>query len=457
MATGTLLVVLSALGATDVELIQFSATWCGPCRAMQPVVDRLRAEGHQVRHIDIDQHPEMASQFRVRGVPCFVLMQGGRELNRVVGATSYEKLSGMLVRTRNSPPPPNAVIRGQSERAGSGKRFSLPGIARNKNRPPKTASISLPSRSVSASPNAIALAATVRLKVEDNAGSSYGTGTIIDVHENEALILTCGHVFRSSQGKGRIQVDLFHPGRRGQLEGTLVGFDLDRDVALVSFQPGVTVQPVRVASSEPVLHAGQKVLSIGCDRGGEPREQVSEITAVNRYLGPPNITVRGQPVDGRSGGGLFNSQGVLIGVCNAADPKDDEGLYAAVASVQAELDRAGLTHVYRHNDTLDQPQDQDIDSIELASQQEATGNGNVADGTQALNFEGDMEVVCIVRSKSDGNRPSKIIRFDRPPQDLLALLHRESNADLDSNPRTARAGDAPATGSTPPMVRGQNR
>ena len=59
----------------------------------------------------------------------------------------------------------------------------------------------------------LALQATVRVRVTDPDGTSKGTGTIIDLHGDEALILTCGHIFRASQGSGQIEVDLFAPGQ----------------------------------------------------------------------------------------------------------------------------------------------------------------------------------------------------------------------------------------------------
>ena len=59
---------------------------------------------------------------------------------------------------------------------------------------------------------------------------------------------------------------------------------------------------------------------------------------MNKFQGAPNLTVAGQPVQGRSGGGLFSSEGYVIGVCNARDPQEQQGLFAAPA---ADLCRIG--------------------------------------------------------------------------------------------------------------------
>ena len=77
------------------------------------------------------------------------------------------------------------------------------------------------------------------------------------------------------------------------------------------------------------------------------------MTARDKYLGPPNIEVGGLPVQGRSGGGLFSNEGLVIGVCNAADPEDNEGLYAALPSIHQQLDDAGLSFVYAGQPPLD--------------------------------------------------------------------------------------------------------
>jgi hypothetical protein len=93
------------------------------------------------------------------------------------------------------------------------------------------------------------------------------------------------------------------------------------------------------------------VISIGCNRGADPTVQTSRVTDTDKVRNPPTTQVAGQPVVGRSGGGLFNTEGQVIGVCYAADPQDNEGLYAALSSVHAELDRRGLDFVYRQRPT----------------------------------------------------------------------------------------------------------
>src|SRR5262249_5002871 len=78
----------------------------------------------------------------------------------------------------------------------------------------------------------------------------------------------------------------------------------------------------------------------------EPSVRMTHITAVNKYKGKPNFTAAGLPVDGRSGGGLFTAEGYLIGICNAADPADNEGLYAGLASIHWQLDQIGQSEIY---------------------------------------------------------------------------------------------------------------
>jgi hypothetical protein len=267
---------------------------------------------------------------------------------------------------------------------------------------------------------------------------------LIDQHGAEALIITCGHIFRTSAGKGRIRVDLFGGPATRTVEGQLISYDLERDIGLVSITPGVAIQPVRVAPAGHRLDRGAGVFSVGCDKGGEPRVQDSRITAIDKYLGPPNIETSGQPVDGRSGGGLYSGDGYLIGVCNAADPADNEGIFASLPTIHWELDRVGQRRIYEAETpppmlaanaaprTIVEPPITRSDDRSPAARvpdlalQLAGANGTVIPALSAA--EEDTEVICIVRSGSGSQRNEQLFVLDRPSRDLLDRLAHESRS-----------------------------
>ncbi len=291
-----------------------------------------------------------------------------------------------------------------------------------------------------------ALAATVRLTIIDELGRSFGTGTIVDVHKHEALVLTCGHIFRDSDGKGRILCDSFSPGAARGIEGKLISYDIRRDIGLVSFHPNVSVQPVRVGGTAKRPSEHDAVYAIGCNRGEEPTVIQDKIISVNRYHGPPNLVVGGRPVDGRSGGGLFNRDGELIGVCNAADPELDEGLYAALANVHAELDAVGLGFIYRAAPSSamasvlpggpDQPA---LPTPPRGSRPDELGSPIPVQSSQydAAGATQPTVLIANIRSPNDSSGQTKLI-IERPSKDLIDQLMREANRQNHPNNGTGR-------------------
>lgn len=77
-------------------LLDFTASWCGPCQQMKPVVERVKARGFDVRVVDVDARKDLKAQYAVGPIPCFVALEGGREVDRQVGATSEARLVAML-------------------------------------------------------------------------------------------------------------------------------------------------------------------------------------------------------------------------------------------------------------------------------------------------------------------------------------------------------------------------
>ena len=77
-------------------LIDFWATWCGPCMRQGPVVEERAEEGYAVGKVDVDQNMALAQQFRVVSIPTLILFKDGTEVKRFVGLTSKEELKSAL-------------------------------------------------------------------------------------------------------------------------------------------------------------------------------------------------------------------------------------------------------------------------------------------------------------------------------------------------------------------------
>ncbi|MDY0166024.1 MAG: thioredoxin domain-containing protein [Thermoguttaceae bacterium] len=360
------LVSLTLLGTGETVLLDFYADWCGPCRAMHPTVQALGAKGYPVRKVNVDREPDLAKRHGVTALPTFVMLANGKEVARTVGGASFAQLEQMcqIAARQDGPPRPGAAVAADRPRRGpagatEGQSASSDVIPTAAILPARESEPAVGSRLAPDDPDQLAphwsprriaeeqlIAATVRLRIQDPKGHSSGTGTLIDARGGEALVLTCGHIFRDSQGQGRIEVDLFGPQASERIPGRLVAFDLKTDVGLVAIRVPGPVVTARVAESGYQLSEGQSVISVGCDNGADPTARHSRVNSLNKFLGPANIQVAGQPVEGRSGGGLFSPEGFVIGVCNAADPQDREGLFAAAECIHAILDSAGLSYVY---------------------------------------------------------------------------------------------------------------
>jgi thioredoxin 1 len=80
-------------------LVDFWASWCPPCKMMQPVVDRLHQEftgTAEIVSINIDQNPQIAAEYNISGVPTFVSFRNGQEVARKTGALTENQLRKMI-------------------------------------------------------------------------------------------------------------------------------------------------------------------------------------------------------------------------------------------------------------------------------------------------------------------------------------------------------------------------
>ena len=79
-------------------LLDFWASWCGPCRMVSPIVDEIAAERGDIKvgKVNVDEQPELAAQFGVMSIPTLVVMKNGKIVNQVTGARPKAQILAML-------------------------------------------------------------------------------------------------------------------------------------------------------------------------------------------------------------------------------------------------------------------------------------------------------------------------------------------------------------------------
>ena len=77
-------------------LVDFWATWCGPCKRQAPIVEALADKGYTVGKVDVDQEPGLAQQFQIMSIPTLVVFKNGKEVERLIGLHSEEQIKAVL-------------------------------------------------------------------------------------------------------------------------------------------------------------------------------------------------------------------------------------------------------------------------------------------------------------------------------------------------------------------------
>lgn len=297
-----LLVVLwSGVASADATLLDFSAAWCGPCKAMVPVVDQLDREGIAVTRIDIDRDRETAARFGVQVVPTFIIVERGKEVDRITGATTVEKLRAKLTRA----PAIKSEAKDQSRPAW---RYGRPEGHR---------------------------AAIVRIYCSDSARvRSIGSGTLVN-WRGRVLVLTARHVIQDAK---KIIVWLH---TRKEHAARVLKVDAKWDCAVLELEGKVEgVTPVELEYGEAAMQKEGNALE-SCGYG--PDGKLACCTG--RFSGYRRSTAAGTDTDdwmalsgyvraGDSGGPIFNERGRLVGVVWGGE-RDGDRISNGIVAVQA--------------------------------------------------------------------------------------------------------------------------
>ena len=369
---------------TEIVLLDFTAGYCQPCQQMLPILQRMERDGFPIEPIDISKKPELVKRFAVDRIPTFILLVEGKEVDRFVGLTSEAELrremnnaarelaearraatvpndaqSGRVLPTANNSESQSPAKPTQAESSPRRVRDVI-GCFQSRNGWPTGLQDTNPTlRAQSPEPDRSQLtglaapsAATVRIHVtgvstkDGREIRDVGTGTVVYSSQTEAVVLTCAHLFLNvAIDSSEVKVDVFIDGTVTSYEARIIGGDHDSDLAFLRIPTPDRLPSIALARREPEVKRNQILVSYGCNEGANPSRLDMQLVDINRYNGPGNLVCTTDPESGRSGGGLFNANGELVGVCSCADRDQNEGLYMAYAPILSLLERLKLNSI----------------------------------------------------------------------------------------------------------------
>ena len=392
------------------QLYFFTNAACGPCRLVEPELEKLYRAGYPVMKIDTHRHPEWTRRFQIRKTPTVVLVANQKVVAQHSGFVDAATMQGWFRQLDSA----KKATKAQPRETNKERTPSLPSTCHQGTcRPTSTG-------------EQLAMQATVRLKVDDDEGSSYATGTVIHYQAGDALVLTCGHVFRDSGGRGVISAEYGFDGDvRKVSSGELIFYDADaRDVALVAIRTDRVIEPVAVAPVSYRIEKTDEIFSIGCDNGATPTIRHSLIKNQAKYDGVEKYEIYGRPVSGRSGGGLFTPDGKLVGVCNAAVVDVDEGVYAALDTIHWQFEKKNLAHLFNHPFEANPTQS----FAEARSRQSQPRDFSDVPARPARQFDSDRGVFTLASDNGRSRRNHPPSQFNTEQELIVVLRSRNGNS-----------------------------
>ncbi|MBS3159598.1 thioredoxin [Candidatus Woesearchaeota archaeon] len=88
------------INSDKIVVVKYTATWCTPCKALNPIFKELYKEINNVKfaEIDIDMEEKLAQKYMVRAVPCIIIFKDGKEVNRIIGYQNKEYLKKEILK-----------------------------------------------------------------------------------------------------------------------------------------------------------------------------------------------------------------------------------------------------------------------------------------------------------------------------------------------------------------------
>lgn len=265
------------------KVLAFTSDWCKPCQQMYPIIKAAQDKGADIRSVDTDREPELARRYDVKGIPCFVAVDGeGRELARRVGIITVEELQHLID-------------------GADGRKYQVTPM--DQHAPWSDERV-------------------VKIRNHDEGGAfGWLSGAVVSLHGEALYVITCAHGLK---GPGDPVVVLTSDGRT-TIIGDVVETDAAFDCGLIRLRGAARSKFFTVAAAEPVK--GDRLYLAGFPNAKNWRGRWSQLVDFQTWYDPQVqkaaqvMVAAGAAIEGESGGPAVSTGGQLVGVVHSTDGK----------------------------------------------------------------------------------------------------------------------------------------